>query len=292
MGCVVEPEQSSLIPPPTGPPQDPLEKEGDIVTNIALDPHINYYQNKIQQVLLPLRKAKKPLAKATSQERYATADKKEHEKYVQSINEAIDKNSGTATNILGYMIEEIADDREKGQAEKRFKDGEEYAALKCFVYLYTGNFTYKKMNQMLRRSEYEKVSAVIGVVKKQLEQYNKEKFARKLKANAKHGRFLDLFRGINKPDKLMVKGKRMYWRGCTSTSLERKIANNFGKYQYIVELDNANPHPYMVVPKDLSQFEEEEIILFPYFYCECTQVDDFVSGATYSVKQVAPENDE
>ena len=40
--------------------------------------------------------------------------------------------------------------------------------MKCFVYLYTGNYTYKKMNNLLRKSEYEKISAVIGVVKKQL----------------------------------------------------------------------------------------------------------------------------
>ena len=125
------------------------------------------------------------------------------------------------------------------------------------MYLYTGNFTYRKMNQMLRKSDYDKISAVIGVVKKQLEQYNKEKFARKLKANAKLGRFLDLYRGINKPDKMMAKGRKMYWRGFTSTSLERRIAGNFGKYQYVIELENSNPHPYMVVPKDLSQFEEE-----------------------------------
>lgn len=29
------------------------------------------------------------------------------------------------------------------------------------------------MNQLLRKSEYDKISTVIGVVKKQLEQYNK-----------------------------------------------------------------------------------------------------------------------
>ena len=50
------------------------------------------------------------------------------------------------------MLEEIADDREKGQAEKRFQPEEQYADLKCFVYLYTGNYTYKKMNQLLRKS--------------------------------------------------------------------------------------------------------------------------------------------
>lgn len=132
---------------------------------------------------------------------------------------------------------------------------------------------------------------MIGVVKKQLEQYNKEKFARKLKANAKQGRYLDLYRGISKPDKTMVKGKKVFWRGFTSTSLERKIANNFGRYHYIIELDNANPHDYMIVPKDLSQYDEEEIIIFPYFYCECTNVEDFTSGASYNVKQITPEFD-
>ena len=70
----------------------------------------------------------------------------------------------------------------------------------------------------------------------------------------------------------MAKGKKMFWRGFTSTSLERKIANNFGRFVFIVELDNSNPHEYMVVPKDLSQFDEEEIIIFPYFYCQCMNV--------------------
>jgi hypothetical protein len=170
-------------------------------------------------VLLPLRKNKKAIKAIGEIERFATADKKEHEKYVQSINEAIEKNSIAATNILSFMLEEIADDREKSRAEHKFKDDEQYAALKCFVYLYTGNYTYKKMNQLLRRSEYDKISAVIGIVKKQLEQYNKDKFTRKLKANAKQGRYLDLYRGIPKPDKMMVKGRKMFWRGFTSTSL-------------------------------------------------------------------------
>lgn len=128
------------------------------------------------------------------------------------------------------------------------------------------------MNQLLRKSDYDKISTVIGVVKKQLEQYNKETFARKLKANNKQGRYLDLYRGISKPDRTMVKGKKVFWRGFTSTSLERKVANTFGRYHFIIELDNLNPHSYMTVPKDLSQFDEEEIIIFPYFYSECTNV--------------------
>lgn len=71
---------------------------------------------------------------------------------MQSINEAIEKNSIAATNILSFMLEEIADTREKNKVEQKFKDDEQYAALKCFVYLYTGNYTYKKMNGLLRRS--------------------------------------------------------------------------------------------------------------------------------------------
>ena len=123
------------------------------------------------------------------------------------------------------------------------------------MYLYTGNYTYKKMNTMLRKSEYEKMAKVIGVVKRQLEAYNKENFSRRLKANSKNGRFLDLFRGIPKPDKLMIKGKKMYWRSFTSTSLVRKVASNFGRYQYILELDSKDPHDYLIVPKEMSHFD-------------------------------------
>lgn len=45
----------------------------------------------------------------------------------------------------------------------------------------------------------------------------------------------------------------------------------------------------MIVPKELSQFEEEEIIIFPYFYFQCVSVEDFTSGAAYNVKQAQPE---
>jgi hypothetical protein len=55
----------------------------------------------------------------------------------------------------------------------------------------------------------------------------------------------------------MTKGKKVFWRGFTSTSLDRKIANNFGRYHFIIELDNNTPHDYMIVPKELSQFDEE-----------------------------------
>lgn len=153
----------------------------------------------------------------------------------------------TTTNVLSYMINEVADAREKGDVETKFKD-DAYAALRCFVYLYTGNYTYKKINAQLRRSDYEKISTVIGIVKQQLEKYNKEKFARKLKANAKYGKFIDLYRGVPKPDKLMTKGKKLYWKGFTSTSLERKVAQNFGRFNYVIELDKDAPHDYMIIP--------------------------------------------
>lgn len=130
------------------------------------------------------------------------------------------------------MIEQMADIREGSKAQK-FKN-DTYCALKCFIFLYTGNYTYKKINSQLRRNEYEKISAVIAVVQKQLEEYNKEKFARKLKANQKIGKILSLYRGIPKPDKLMIKGKKMYWKAFTSTSLEAKVANKFGRYSYVV----------------------------------------------------------
>ena len=133
----------------------------------------------------------------------------------------------------------------------------------------------------MRRNEYEKISSVIAIVQKQLQEYNKEKFARKLKANKKIGKILSLYRGITKPDKMMMKGKKMYWKSFTSTSLEAKVANRFGKFSYIIELDNKNPHAYMIVPEELSQFREEEIIIFPYFYFECMNVEDFQSAARY-----------
>ena len=69
------------------------------------------------------------------------------------------------------MINEVADIREKGEVEEKFRN-DSYAALRCFVYLYTGNYTYKKINSQLRRNDYEKISTVIGIVKQQLEKYN------------------------------------------------------------------------------------------------------------------------
>lgn len=47
MGCTNQPQALAHIPPPEGQPLDPLEGEGNIIENIAMDPHIHYYQAKI-----------------------------------------------------------------------------------------------------------------------------------------------------------------------------------------------------------------------------------------------------
>jgi len=76
MGCTNQPEIKPLIPEPEGKAVDPLEAEGNIIENIKVDPHIHYYQAKIEEVLLPLRKNKKALKAVGEIEKFATADKK------------------------------------------------------------------------------------------------------------------------------------------------------------------------------------------------------------------------
>ena len=44
-------------------------------------------------------------------ESFATSDKREHEQYVKSVNDALEGNASSTTNILAYMIEEMADIR-------------------------------------------------------------------------------------------------------------------------------------------------------------------------------------
>ena len=44
-------------------------------------------------------------------ETFATADKKEHERYVDSVNSALQNNDASVTNIMALMIEEMADIR-------------------------------------------------------------------------------------------------------------------------------------------------------------------------------------
>jgi hypothetical protein len=59
MGCTNSTEQVvQLIPDPQGNPIDPLLAEGNIIEAIALDPHIHFYQKKLEEVIMPLRKQK------------------------------------------------------------------------------------------------------------------------------------------------------------------------------------------------------------------------------------------
>lgn len=234
-----------------------------------------------QQQSGPPKKDNKNIIKI---EKYATADRQEHKAYVETVNAALEGNDASVTNILAYMLEEMGDIREGAKANEKFK-GDHYAALKCFIYLYTGHYSYRKINSQLRRNEYEKISEVIAVVQKQLIEYNQEGFSRKLKANLKYGKILSLYRGIPKPDKSMQKGQKLYWKAFTSTSLDTTVAARFGRYTFVISLETTNPHPYMIVPDELSQFKEEEIILFPFFYFSCENVENFTSGARYECKQ-------
>lgn len=52
-----------LIPEPTGKAIDPLLAQGNIVEVIANDPHIEFYQKKIQEVLLPIQKQRQEAQK-------------------------------------------------------------------------------------------------------------------------------------------------------------------------------------------------------------------------------------
>lgn len=80
---------------------------------------------------------------------FATTDNKEYESYIEMVNNSIKGNELATTNVLSYLFKEVADIREQEEVEAKFKN-EKYAALKCFVYLYTGNYVYKKVNQSLR----------------------------------------------------------------------------------------------------------------------------------------------
>ena len=84
-----------------------------------------------------------------------------------------------------------------------------------------------------------------------------------------------LFRGIDKPDPLMEEKAKLYWKGFTSTALSKDIAKNFGRYQYTIALKRGLPHEYLIIPKELSHFEEEEVLIFPFFYLEVTKVVKF-----------------
>ena len=67
------------------------------------------------------------------------------------VNNSIKGNELSCTNVLTHLFTEVADMREKEEVEAKFRD-EKYAALKCFIYLYTGNYAYKMVNTSLRKN--------------------------------------------------------------------------------------------------------------------------------------------
>lgn len=83
------------------------------------------------------------------------------------------------------------------------------------MYLYTGNYVYKKVNQSLRSNEYERLAPIIALIKRELSMFSKENSSL---AERKIGM---LYRGIDIPDPLMVEKSRMYWKGFTSTALSK-----------------------------------------------------------------------
>jgi len=58
MGCTSVTEQIQQIPEPLGNPIDPIFSSGNIIDMITNDPHIHFYQMKLEEVVLPLCKTK------------------------------------------------------------------------------------------------------------------------------------------------------------------------------------------------------------------------------------------
>ena len=51
-----------------------------------------------------------------------------------------------------------------------------------------------------------------------------------------------LFRGIDLPDEFMIEKSRMYWKGFTSTALNKEVTKQFGRYVYTIVLKKGLPH--------------------------------------------------
>jgi hypothetical protein len=122
--------------------------------------------------------------------------------------------------------------------------------LKCFIYLYTGDYAYKKVNQSLRSNEYDRLAPVIGLIKKELKMFSKEN------SNLANRKIGILYRGIDTPDPLMKEKARLYWKGFTSTALSKEVVKQFGRYQYTIALKRDIPHDYLIIPQELGHYDE------------------------------------
>ena len=95
---------------------------------------------------------------------------------------------------MSYLIDDISDIRERPKVEGMIDPDDQEAALMCFVYLYTGEYTYSKINAQLNQGYYEKIAKVLAVVQMQLRSYQSADFSRRLRPN--NGRIVDLYRGV------------------------------------------------------------------------------------------------
>ena len=41
---------------------------------------------------------------------------------------------------------------------------------------------------------------------------------------------------------------------------------DFGKYHYDIFLSSRLSHEYIIIPEKYSRYNEEEVLIFPYFY--------------------------
>jgi hypothetical protein len=143
------------------------------------------------------------------------------------------------------------------------------------------------VNKSLRSKEYERLAPIIALVKKELTSFSQENSTL---ANRNIGL---LYRGIPQPDPQMVQKSRLYWRGFTSTALNKEVAKKFGRYQYTIALKRGLPHEFLIIPKELSHYEEEEVLIFPYFFFEVAKVVTFQANKSenYEIFQMPPESD-
>ena len=267
MGCspsTVEEARVSTIPDPTGDPVDPLLTKGDIMDAITMDPHIHYFKNEIEKNMMP-RRGRRIIKGDKESAIYATTDHAEYQQYIDMLNNSFEGNDDVTTNVMSMLFEEIADVRERNDVKEKLDLQDKYAALKCFVYLYTGDYAYKKVNQSLRKNDYEKMAPVLAAVKNQLGKFAKED------SNQNNEKISVLYRGVSQEDKSMVQGNRLYWKSFTSSSKSKKVAMMFGTCQYTIYLSPRLSHEYIIIPKHLSKYEEEEVLIFPYLYFEVTK---------------------
>ena len=131
------------------------------------------------------------------------------------------------------------------------------------------------------------MAPVLAAVKNQLGCYAKEN------SHLANIKIEKIYRGIDQADEEMVEGRRLYWKGFTSSSLSKDTAKLFGKNQYLIFLSTRLSHEYLIIPKELSHYDEEEVLIFPFLYFEVTKAQHFTANKTsnYELVQKPLEED-